>query len=58
MTDAEFIFLVAQMRRKQKEYFANRSTGASYSLLRDSKALEKRVDDELARREAGQGALL
>ncbi len=53
MTDAEFIFLVAQMRRVQKAYFADRSP----LVLRESKQLERRVDDELRRREAGQEAL-
>lgn len=33
------------MRDKQKEYFRTRSQSA----LRDSKALEKRVDDEISR---------
>ena len=53
MTDAEFVYLVAQMRRAQKAYFANRSPLD----LRESKQLERRVDDEIKRREAGQEAL-
>lgn len=37
--------LVVAMRNKQKEYFKTRSQSA----LRESKALEKRVDDEIKR---------
>lgn len=44
--DAESFFkLVAALRDKQKEYFRTRSQSA----LRESKALEKRVDDEIRR---------
>lgn len=44
--DAKTFFkLVATMRDKQKEYFRTRSQSA----LRESKALEKRVDDEIKR---------
>ena len=44
--DAESFFkLVAALRDKQKEYFRTRSQSA----LRESKALEKRVDDEIKR---------
>ena len=44
--DAKTFFkLVAKMRDKQKEYFRMRSQSA----LRESKALEKRVDDEIKR---------
>ena len=48
-----FKALVKEMRTAQKEYFAARSArdiqGANYCLQR-SKALEKRVDDELAQK--------
>ena len=37
--------LVATLRDKQKEYFRTRSQSA----LRESEALEKRVDDEIKR---------
>lgn len=44
--DAQSFFkLVATMRDKQKEYFRTRSQSA----LRESKTLEKRVDDEISR---------
>ena len=44
--DAKSFFkLVAALRDKQKEYFRTRSQSA----LRESKALEKRVDDEINR---------
>lgn len=40
MTDMEFVKLVAECRRLQKNYFRTRSTGA----LDESKRLEKQVD--------------
>ncbi len=40
-----FFFLVEHMRAKQKEYFKTRTSAS----LTESKALEKRVDDEIAR---------
>ena len=40
-----FFDLVSKMRDKQREYFRTRSTAA----LRESKQLEKRVDDEINR---------
>ena len=44
--DAQSFFkLVVALRDKQKEYFRTRSQSA----LRESKALEKRVDDEIKR---------
>lgn len=44
--DAQSFFkLVAALRDKQKEYFRTRSQSA----LCESKALEKRVDDEINR---------
>lgn len=44
--DAKAFFeLVAKMRDKQKEYFKFRSQPA----LKESKALEKRVDEEIKR---------
>ena len=45
MTAREFFDLVSDMREKQKEYFRTRST----SVLNESKALERRVDDEIRR---------
>lgn len=45
MTAREFFDLVSDMRLKQKEYFRTRST----SVLNESKALERRVDDEIRR---------
>ena len=45
MDAKSFFKLVAALRDKQKEYFRTRSQSA----LRESKALEKRVDDEIKR---------
>lgn len=45
MTNRQFFDLVAQLRWYQKEYFATRSRDS----LQQAKALEKRVDDEIAR---------
>lgn len=45
MNDNEFFDLVSAMRAKQKEYFRTRSM----DVLKQSKALEKRVDDEIKR---------
>ena len=45
MDAKSFFNLVAALRDKQKEYFRTRSQSA----LRESKALEKRVDDEISR---------
>lgn len=45
MTNRQFFDLVAQLRWYQKEYFATRSRES----LQQAKALEKRVDDEIAR---------
>lgn len=45
MTAKEFFDLVSDMRLKQKEYFRTRST----SVLNESKALERMVDDEIRR---------
>lgn len=45
MDAKSFFNLVAALRDKQKEYFRTRSQSA----LRESKALEKRVDDEIDR---------
>lgn len=43
MDHKAFYKLVVALRNKQKEYFKTRSQSA----LRESKALEKRVDDEI-----------
>ena len=45
MDAKSFFKLVTALRGKQKEYFRTRSQSA----LRESKALEKRVDDEIKR---------
>lgn len=45
MNAKEFFGLVKEMRVQQKEYFKTRSA----DVLRKSKALEKRVDDEIER---------
>lgn len=45
MTSLEFFKLVRAMRVAQKQYFKNRQVDD----LRKSKALEKRVDDEIMR---------
>lgn len=45
MDAKQFFRLVAQLRAKQKEYFQTRSQTA----LRESKQLEKVVDDEIER---------
>lgn len=45
MDAKSFFKLVATLRDKQKEYFRTRSQSA----LRESEALEKRVDDEIKR---------
>ena len=45
MTPREFFDLTALMRETQKEYFRTRDT----TILRKSKELEKRVDDEISR---------
>lgn len=45
MNNKEFFDLVSNMRAKQKEYFKYRSN----TLLKESKALEKQVDDEISR---------
>lgn len=44
MNSKEFFDKVVLMRRYQKEYFRTRS-----SALRQSKALEKEIDDEIER---------
>jgi hypothetical protein len=54
MTDAELIETVRQMRAAQKSYFKTR--GSFY--LDESKRLERRIDEELAARAAGQSKLL
>ena len=41
----EFFDLVSEMREKQREYFRTRSS----SVLSESKALERKVDDEIRR---------
>lgn len=51
MNAKEFFGLVKEMRLQQKEYFKTRSS----DVLRKSKALEKRVDDEIARVEKVMG---
>lgn len=45
MDARQFFNLVSEMRNKQKEYFRTRTQSA----LKESKALEKRVDDEIER---------
>lgn len=45
MDARQFFNLVSEMRNKQKEYFKTRTQSA----LKESKAMEKRVDDEIAR---------
>lgn len=45
MDHKAFYKLVVALRNKQKEYFKTRSQSA----LRESKALEKRVDDKIKR---------
>ncbi len=45
MTSKEFFFKVATLRYYQKEYFATRSR----EVLALAKAIEKEVDDEIAR---------
>ena len=45
MDHEAFYNLAVSLREKQKEYFRTRSQSA----LRESKALEKRVDDEINR---------
>ncbi len=45
MTSKEFFFKVATLRYYQKEYFATRSR----EVLAQAKAIEKEVDDEIAR---------
>lgn len=45
MKPEEFFRHVCRMRTAQKEYFRTRSAAA----LRDSKRLEKEIDDEIAR---------
>ena len=45
MNAKEFFSLVKEMRLQQKEYFKTRSS----DVLKKSKALEKRVDDEISR---------
>ena len=45
MDAKEFFDLVSEMREKQREYFRTRSS----SVLSESKALERKVDDEIRR---------
>lgn len=45
MTARDFFDLVSRMRDKQKEYFRTRSG----SVLKESKQLEKQVDEEIRR---------
>lgn len=45
MTAKDFFDLVTRMRDKQKEYFRTRSA----SVLKESKELEKQVDEEIKR---------
>ena len=45
MTAKDFFDLVARMRDKQKEYFRTRSG----FVLKESKQLEKQVDEEIRR---------
>lgn len=47
MNEQDFTQLVNDMREHQKQFFATRST----TELRLSKELEKKVDDEIAKRE-------
>lgn len=51
MNAKEFFGLVKEMRLQQKEYFKTRSS----DVLKKSKALEKRVDDEIERVEKVMG---
>lgn len=48
MTPREFFDTVKKMRGSQKEFFRTRSSSA----LSQSRALEKKVDDEIVRVEA------
>jgi len=50
MTPMEFISIVAEMRRAQKEYYRTRSQSA----LTESKRRERAVDKELAELFAGK----
>lgn len=45
MDSKQFFLLVERMREKQKEYFRTRSSGS----LKESKSLEKAIDDEINR---------
>ena len=45
MNAKDFFGLVKELRLQQKEYFKTRAS----DVLKKSKALEKRVDDEIAR---------
>jgi hypothetical protein len=49
MTEPDLRDLVRRMRAKQKEYFRTRDT----TVLRESKDLERRVDDALEEKTAG-----
>lgn len=45
MNSREFFYLVSQMRQAQNEYFRTREP----KVLRACKAIEREVDDEIAR---------
>lgn len=45
MNPTQFFKLVSELRERQKEYFKTRSRES----LQQSKALEKRLDDEITR---------
>jgi hypothetical protein len=59
VTDAEILDLVRRMRAAQKAYFeARREGNKGRHELDSSRALERAVDQALAERARGQGALL
>lgn len=50
---SNFVLLVDKMRNKQKEYFKTRD----YQVLRESKELEKSVDEKIKEIKEGQQIL-
>ena len=57
MTDAEIIRLVEEVRRLQRQFWRLNAEARPPDLLRQCKAVEKRLDEALAARRDGQGRL-
>jgi hypothetical protein len=54
----EFVAIVAEMRARQREFFALRPDQRPSELLRDCKRLERLVDDRVTEYRVRQGGFL